>query len=133
MTCRKYSLPHLMLRGQGGTPHATAGLLIILLIGMRTQKNAALERKINKHYLLPALEVARKAGLIVIHSQPGFISHKYSQYKALVAEMTGTEIQPVMKTPPIPKYTREEMAKWTVKNWPGWSMMDFPVALVSGG
>ena len=34
MTCRKYSLPHLMLRGQGGTPHATAGLLIILLIGM---------------------------------------------------------------------------------------------------
>ena len=33
-----------------------------LMIGMGTQKNAALERKINKHYLLPALEVARKAG-----------------------------------------------------------------------
>ena len=40
MTCRKYSLPHLMLRGQGGTLHATAGLLIILLIGMVGQTSA---------------------------------------------------------------------------------------------
>jgi nicotinamidase-related amidase len=101
------------------------------MVGVGSLKNVQREQAINASYLGPALQAARRAKMYVVHSQPGFIAHKYPQYKSLIAEMAHTQPQPVIKTPEKQwsSFTPEERGQWTVQNWPGWQYMDFPDAL----
>jgi nicotinamidase-related amidase len=116
---------HLWNVGEPDGPAVPDGFLV----GMGTLRNTLREQRVNSRYILPALRIARHAGLVVVHSQPGFIAHKWPQYKALVAEMTGTPVQPTLQTPAPKAYAPEEKARWTVSTWPGWAYMDFPAPL----
>ena len=94
-----------------------------------TLRNALRARRIDWVYVRPTLMAARKAGLPIIHAQPGFIAPKYPQHQALVAEISGAPAQSVMVVPEMKEYTEEEMAKWTADNWPGRNHLDFPPLL----
>lgn len=98
-------------------------------VGMGTEANTHRAAAINAAHIRPALEAARRAGLLVVHSQPGFIAHKWPQYKALISEMQGVPLQAPLETPATRAYTPEETASWTVQTWPGWAYMNFPTPL----
>lgn len=98
-------------------------------VGMGTEANTRRAAAINAAYIRPALDAARRRGVLVVHSQPGFIAHKWPQYKALISEMTGVPLQPVLETPATRPWSPDEMASWTVETWPGWKYMNFPTPL----
>lgn len=95
-----------------------------------TLANALRARRIDWVHVRPALTAARRAGLQVIHAQPGFVALKYPQHQALVAGMAGTATQPVMTAPALRDVTPDEMKSWTAENWPQRMNLDFPPLLM---